>query len=295
MSLPRILILTLYYGENEYNACKESVLQQSYTNWEHQTFEYLPNKIAHDELYNTIMNQADEYDLFLKLDADMVLANEHTLLDIVNKFRNNASLDHCIIPVDDLMTGSKILGAHAFSNKVYWKKNTDRLFVDPRPDYKGSFCVVDKSTGAWISHMSNPSEFQAFRFGVHRSIKATQFFTPWSQKRCLDSLSQWKNLRNVLHEYNKKRQRIHALAMLGANDVFCRRISISEIDCDDTILNKKFLHYNALSASEISEEMERQWGQVTRLQAWLIVLRPSMLIGSIFRKLKMLILSMKVR
>ena len=286
MSQPRVLILTLYTGESEYNACKDSVLQQSHTNWEHLTFEYLPNKIAHDVLYNTIMNQADEYDFFFKLDADMVLADEHILQAIVNQFQNDPSLDHCVIPVDDAMTGGKMLGAHAFSNRVHWEKNTERLFVDPDPDYTGLRCIVDNRIDAWIFHMSNPNEFQAFRFGVHRALKATQFFTPLSQKRWFTALTQWRNLRTILHKYKVDNQRIHALAMLGASDVFCKSISVSESGYDNDIVKKKFLHYNALSASEISTAMEEQWGFAAYIKAWLVILRPSMPIGTLLRWLK---------
>ena len=65
----------MYCKENEYDSCKRSISHQDYPVTDFLTVENKPNKEAHDILYSTFSEYPQEYDLFLKLDADMVLTS----------------------------------------------------------------------------------------------------------------------------------------------------------------------------------------------------------------------------
>ena len=61
----RALVLTLYCDENEYEDALKMLKSQTYKNWQQIVFYNLPNKKAHDTLYNYIMNHSKDYDLFV--------------------------------------------------------------------------------------------------------------------------------------------------------------------------------------------------------------------------------------
>ena len=71
----KILIGILHCIENEYELCIQSLQEQSVKNWNHFVIRDLPNAEAHNALYSRFMEGSKEYDLFLKLDADMARFN----------------------------------------------------------------------------------------------------------------------------------------------------------------------------------------------------------------------------
>lgn len=89
----KVLVLTLYSGENEYEESKKSVKEQNYEYIEYRCFENLPNKEAHDRLYKTIMDESSNFDIFIKLDADMILEEKDFILKVVSYFIENDNVD----------------------------------------------------------------------------------------------------------------------------------------------------------------------------------------------------------
>jgi hypothetical protein len=170
----RFLILTLYNGENEFDSCLRSVGSQSHADREQRVFENLPKAEAHTLLYETIMEVGDRYDLFLKLDADMVLANETVLERIAGIFRRVTNLDHLVLGVKDWYTDSDIIGVHTFSNRARWSPNPSGLFTDPDPEIPGRKVMIFRPRPIAVQHGTDPTPLQAFFFGVHRAMKACQ-------------------------------------------------------------------------------------------------------------------------
>lgn len=76
---PRVLIGTLYTDENEYPEMLRMLRTQTFTNWEHVVLKDLENKEAHDALYRLFMREKENFDFFLKLDADMVFRSPDSL------------------------------------------------------------------------------------------------------------------------------------------------------------------------------------------------------------------------
>jgi len=173
-SLPRILVLTLFCGEAEYERCKLSVSQQEGVSTEHVCFEWLPNLEAHEALYRTILSRAGEFDAFLKLDADMVLVHERALLEAWQIFVDVPDTDHLSIPVYDHPSGSYLMGFHLFSPRVSWSFPLDPLFPDSNPNVPGFERIDFGIQRRLIDHMPSPSKEQAFALGVHRASKIVQ-------------------------------------------------------------------------------------------------------------------------
>lgn len=110
----KVLVLTLCSGENELSACKKSVKAQGYPNVEHFFIANLPNKEAHDALYSEIMSNCERFDIFIKLDADMVLEDPSFIDNVVRAFINDKNLDMLSFTVFDFLTNSRIWGLIVF-------------------------------------------------------------------------------------------------------------------------------------------------------------------------------------
>lgn len=171
---PKVLIITMFSGENEILLNKKSVLEQRGVEAVQSVIEHLPNLEAHTKLYSIIMKERQNFDYFVKLDADMVLRTPNSLLKILKPFKMDPNLDHYHAPVFDHPSGFQLMGVHVFSNRVTWKFPLDALFPDPFPFIQGSRLVVKNCENPQVDHMPNPSLDQAYQFGYHRALKITQ-------------------------------------------------------------------------------------------------------------------------
>ncbi len=213
----RVLVGTLFSGENEFRQCKDSLQDQVFTNWDHVVYKNLPNKKAHETLYRKFMDEAENYDLFVKLDADMVFMSEQSLSKIVGTFQNYKHLDHALLGVKDWASNSIIDGLHIFSNRATWTKNDENLFVDPSPKVPGKKFYTHNEPAPLVVHSPNPSKNQAFRFGYHRALKLLQ--TDRVGFSFLSSRMQFKLLSNIWHQYYIKRDVIRGIILFGADYV----------------------------------------------------------------------------
>lgn len=257
---PRILVLTLASGEKEFERCKASLASQLYTNWDHRIFENLPNREAHKRLYTTIMENREAYDIFLKLDADMLFAGPMVLTRFVNRFKTKLDLDHFVVACDDFMTGKQIIGVHAYSNRVHWEENVEGLFLDPNPICPGRRVVDRRPSKTWFLHSPDPSEFQAFHFGAHRALKLAQRDRSMEEKRTEAFETQWNVLQNVWEQFTLHGDRRHALALLAAHRVIDGDLASDVHDYTSTSLTKAFDEVRDTPIQQIREELTRVWG-----------------------------------
>jgi hypothetical protein len=270
---PAVLVLTLYSGEAEYGRCRESLRSQTYRAWEHRTFENLPNAEAHARLYQTIMAESERYDLFLKLDSDMVLAEDEVLSDLVRVFEERPGLDHLVVAVSDWMTDSRIIGAHLFSNRVQWRRHTETLYVDPDPDFPGCKLVVDDPPRDLILHAGDPSPLQAFHFGAHRALQASQVYRNLRDFRPHNARIQWQYLNRVWRHYERCGDRRLGLAMLAADMVFRKELPSTANEYSDAALRIAFESTVGFENGEIRARLETRWASpMARLQTWVCTL-----------------------
>jgi hypothetical protein len=275
---PRVLVLTLFSGEREFDRCRSSLEQQEYRSWKQRVFENLPNAEAHARLYETIMAEGENFGLFLKLDADMVLADRRVLGDLVQVFEQYCDLDHLVVAVTDWMTERRIIGAHLFSNRVRWQSHAETLYVDPDPEFPGRKLVVDEPPRDLIVHAADPSPLQAFHFGAHRALQASQIYRKLSGARPHNARIQWQYLDSVWDHYERSGDRRLGLALLAADMVFRRELPATANEYSDVALLAAFGSADALDDGEIRERLEPRWGRPkVRRQTWAAALGPAKL------------------
>jgi hypothetical protein len=241
-----VLILTLYSGEHEFESCLRSVNVQSYEDREQRVFKNLPNSEAHELLYRTIMTDSRDYDLFFKLDADMVLADSEVLSDLVRVFEGRPDLDHLVVAVTDWMTDDYMIGAHLFSNRVSWRHHHETLYVDPDPAFPGCKLTVDKPARDLILHSSDPEPLQAFHFGAHRGLQAAQVYRRLGNTRPHNARVQWQYLDRVWRHYERSQDPRLGLAILAADMVFRKELPETANEYADPALLEAFEEVSAL-------------------------------------------------
>lgn len=213
----RILVVTLYSGENELNESINSVKSQKGLDIKHEVIENLPKQLAHQNLYRIFNDNRDKYDYFAKLDADMKFSHPNSLSNILRNFSSDVDVLSCT--VHDGITNMDMQSFNVFSSRCKFQpENNDALFTDRvEIDYPGKhLSYVDAERN--VLHAFNPSDFQAFMFGVHRALKVMQYGSyllrienAYHQKRIL-----WNAYRNYID--NKSQPALKAL--IGASLVF---------------------------------------------------------------------------
>jgi hypothetical protein len=267
--------LTLFSGEAEFEKCRDSLALQSFATWQHRVFEHLPNVEAHSRLYATITAECDHHDLFFKLDADMVLGDEEVLADLVRVFDDHPDLDHLVVAVTDWMTDSPIIGAHVFSNRVRWKRHSETLYVDPDPVFPGRKLVVEDPPRDLILHASDPSPLQAFHFGAHRALQASQVYRRVRDIRPHNARVQWGYLDRVWRHFERSDDRRLGLAILAADMVFHKELPATVNEYSDGCLLAAFEDVSALDGEQIRQRLLTRWGTPRdRRRVWRRALGP---------------------
>lgn len=170
---PRLLILTLSTGEAALPVLSRQLETQSFRDFEQEIIAGLPNQAAHNRLYRTIMDRAAEFDLFLKLDADMTLRSTTSLADAVAAAERHPDAEHVAFNVWDCFTETETLGVHLFRTGVTWGEITDDLFVDPDPPHVRQV-LWEGPPAPFVNHGEIVSDFECFAFGVHKFLKVAQ-------------------------------------------------------------------------------------------------------------------------
>jgi hypothetical protein len=226
----KLLIGTLYSGEDQFEECCDAIRSQTYSDYEHLVIEHLPKKDAHDKLYTTFMDRSREFDLLVKVDADMVIEKADLFENIVAEFEKDDDLDLLLIAVHDFFTDRLIIGINIFRNTVRWEINNDHLFTDMK-HITSSVRKVKKDYGNLApaaAHCKNPGYYQAFHFGFHRGMKAVKGGTNWNI------------LFDVIKHYNNNPDIRLAYTILGANTALDKRFSIEHISYNNKILDDYF-------------------------------------------------------
>jgi hypothetical protein len=256
---PRILVLTLYTGEREFERAVASLRSQTHARWEHRIFEFLPNKQAHEALQHEVMARRAEFDLFVKLDADMVLRRPQALEEIVALFRAHPAADHARTAVHDWFSDSRVMGLHVWSNRVHWEASDERLFVDTAPLYSGERLTLWSDPAPFADHCPDPSPAQAFHFGVHRALKALQRERPVRRFSYGLSRGQWRILRGTWRHFRRSGDPRLALAVMGADLVLSGRIDARQVDAKRDMHRELCEELEALPVEELVRRLAPRW------------------------------------
>jgi hypothetical protein len=251
----QLLVGTLHTIENEFEECLKSLSSQSFNSYKHIVISGLPNREAHEKLYKTFMSNSNEFDLYLKLDADMVLLDTELFSNVVRKFQKNSYLKDLEIAVFDFFSDQLIWGLHFYRNTVKWNCGNDDLFVDDCPVNPNERIQDDSVFAPAAVHCKNPSVLQSFHYGVHKALKILQ---PNRLRFRKDYAGyHWNILARTRKNYIEKGDIRLGFVLLGAELVFCGGIYPTSLDYSNPNLNSRFEHYKNLSKPDLDVEIHK--------------------------------------
>ena len=180
----KIFVGTLHSGEQEFEQSKKMIALQEGVTVKHHIISGLPEAEAHQTLWDDWSQSKEDFDLFVKIDADTVLNGPDALEKVAKLFCDNPDATGAQIPLSDYYSDKLIIGLNCFTpevvfNRVHSKMNPDRVDSNHRIILRGG----DVSSVSPIGrHGLDPCPRQAFFFGYHRAIK--------KQKSILTDVSQ---------------------------------------------------------------------------------------------------------
>lgn len=227
----KILVGILYSIENEFEECKRAIEEQQQTDFEYFTIEKLPNLEAHNKLYQTFMSRAAEFDLFVKVDADMVLCRNTFFKEVADEMNQHQKTNHLEIGVWDYFTQQLIGALNIFRNNVVWSLSPSDIFVDIQSNTRGSktYMNMDGHLAPAAYHCPNPSRFQSFHYGLHKAAKLIQTNSKdkWRRKSRVHSYYIYRTWEN----YKKNKTNLNlCLAVAGIFWGIDNTIGASEIN-----------------------------------------------------------------
>jgi hypothetical protein len=244
----KLLVGTLYTIENEFEDCCASIRGQSYRDFDHLVLRDLSKQEAHEALYGHFMEKAGEYDLLVKVDADMILQDRDLFRKLVARFDSDPELDLLIIAVHDFPADKLVSGLNVFRNTVRWDLGEEALFTDRT--HMGATIRKKETDDSVLApaaiHCGDPGPFQAYHYGFHRGMKAVV------------GAKRWEVLAALHDHYRRNPDLRLAYALLGADAAFDRRFSVDHISyTDGTLLEYFETHYEGLPEEQIHRAVSR--------------------------------------
>ena len=239
----RILVVTLATIENELDRCIASIQGQQGVSFEHMVLRDLPKREAHEAMFGTFMSRRDDFDLMVKVDADMVLTSPDLLNQITRRFKNHEGLKLLAIGVQDFFTNALMWSLNAYSSKIEWRRSGDKVFTDQFKIDKADIISDFDDLAPAATHCEDPSPFQAFHFGVHRGVKAVvaadRGDPGQARTRCREIDKTWKH-------YRKNPDRRLLLAALGGELAMVGEFGGGDLSYSDPLPMSVFERYESL-------------------------------------------------
>jgi len=251
----RVLVGTLYSGENEFDECVAAIKGQTFTDFDHLVIRNLPKREAHRVLFTSFVENASEYSLLIKVDADMVPYSDAIFERIVEKMTQSPDLDVLGVGVQDFFTGRLINGLNTFRNTVRWDFDKVTLFTDTPELDPDRYCYDGSELAPAAIHCKNPSPLQAFHYGVHRGLKSIAR---------IHSSSHWAGLQSTWENFRKTGDVRVGLAVLGAELVYAGRFVKADADYTNHRMKAALEQYSRLGRADVEREIRRlrarNWG-----------------------------------
>lgn len=190
--LPHIFVGTMYTEEGEFQSCVERIQAQEGVVVSHVIISNMKEKDAHNALWKAWKDAKSGNDVFVKIDADTILSSTTTLLEIYEQFAKNPRVTGLQAPLADYMTDSLINGLNAFSNRVIFNDTNDELYCDRKVDEGHDIVLRERDLPESLVpagfHCFNPTDRQAFHYGLHRMLKGQtttmdKVFNAWARDK----------------------------------------------------------------------------------------------------------------
>ena len=250
---PRVMIGTLCSGEPEFEACVQSINRQSYGNFEHVIISNLPKKQAMDALYRKFL--ASDFEILVKIDADMVVLDERFIERIVNVLRWNPKTALLQMAITDFYSGCEMQGVNAYTKQMTWSSATqDSLFTDKTNTRSDMRLVVWTTFRRSVIHAPNSDEFRAFHFGVHRAIKVRASagdVEGWER-----ASEQVMYIERTFEHYKLRRSRNLLFASLGAELALHGSFDVTSLDYENPLLRGESEKLERLTTPELERKLD---------------------------------------
>jgi hypothetical protein len=257
----RVFVGILHIGEAEFSACLDSISSQLGVVAECFVISDKPNKDAHDELYSTFMSRSTAFDYFFKLDADMTLRSPDALRALVSTVRSKGAA-HALSYVFDHPSSLAIPGVQIFRSDSRWEGSDEQLNVDYPPRLTGeSMLIIDP---IYVDHMSSPSQYQLFRYGIHKALKAIQHGRG-AKKSVQKGLLHSAIINGMARNFVSGRQDL-VWALIGARLVFDGGVPSKGYHSEEVKAIYSQIESDAALFQQLSEEAGRFFGN--EVQNW---------------------------
>jgi hypothetical protein len=260
----RILVGMLAAGENERDQAVAALRAQTHQDYELFVIENRPNKEAHETLYSRFMSSARDFDIFFKLDADMVLLRNTALEEVAAFFAANPDVELLLFELIDWYSDSLIPGLVITRSSARWPSHSDQLMVDSFVRITGKNVHVSDRQAALAIHSPDPSPLQAFRFGVHRAMKAIQDDREPAKKMLEKTVMHWDVLRRTWTNFLARGDRRMGLAIAGAELVLSRGSRAFGANyMDESVVAAFEKNYRDATATSLAAELGPVWNDET--------------------------------
>lgn len=262
----RILVTTLHTGENEFEGCVASIRAQTLAPVEHLIIENLPKREAHEKLYGTFMQRRNEFDLLIKVDADMVLCSDDLFAEIAARFERDPDMWVLGIKVHDFYTDRLMSGLNTYRNTIAWSANGDMVFTDQFNLEPGRYVRDGQVLAPAAHHCPDPSPFQAFHFGVHRGVKAIVAL----QRRLYETAyMRYREVELTWRHFKRIRDPRLGLAVLGGEYALQGRFNDAQLDRDNPEVHAVFEEHCDADAARLDRQIrELRRGGSSRWPWW---------------------------
>jgi len=200
---PYVVVGTMYCNEGDYIESGRMLARQLGVNIEQHVITNKPEKEAHNELWASFRTAKSRANMFVKLDADTVLAHDEVLLELWKLMSSNPRITGIQSPLLDYFTDANINGLNCFSPKITFLDSIDPLFCDRRVDVDHDIVIGSDNVPNTLRpagyHCHHTHDAQSFHFGLHRALK-----------------NQTRVINMTTLAWRKHRDRQRALALMGA-------------------------------------------------------------------------------
>jgi len=251
--------------ENEFDRCVASIEGQSFRDFEHRVISGKPNREAHEACYGGFMDRRDDFDLLIKVDADMVIRSPDLFAKIAAWFETDPQMQILTIGVMDYFTGRLVSGLNTYRNTIRWAPTGDMVFTDQFPMSRKTLVSDNRRLAPAADHCPDPSPFQAFHFGLHRGVKAAVSAQRGMHgslyRRCQDLGLTW-------HRFRVNRDRRLGLAALGGELALAGRFGEQDLSYTNPKAADAFERYSSLDSDAIASEVRALRGTGTGRWPW---------------------------
>lgn len=171
----RTLVVTLSSGEAEELESRQSVSSQIDCDLTHNTISNFSEQEAHNQLLTLFRDNVDNFDLYVKVDADTIITHANAF-KIVHNVISETGAAAAQLGLNDYFSCTQILGLNFYHPKRnLFNPTSDPLFCDRSIVHLAKHLYVNDFKTYNINpvglHCAYPHDRQAFHYGYHRGLK----------------------------------------------------------------------------------------------------------------------------